>query len=348
MSSAVHPALIARFPRLRGLPWVRIGAWPTPVSRLQALGRRAGVDLWLKDDGRAGPRYGGNKVRKLEPLLAEALARGAGGVLTTGGIGSHHAVAAAVHAASLGLRTHAVLVPQPVTDPVRRNLALARALGVVLHPCGSRLRVPLTMVRVALTHPGLHVIGPGGSSPLGALGFVAGALELAAQVREGALPEPRELVVPLGSGGTAAGLSLGCALAGLATRVVAVRVVERPLMNATLVRWLVRATRSLMNKLGARVPGRAVRLEVVGGFVGRCYGDPTPEARFALGLARDLEGLKLETTYTAKALAALLARGSGVGPVLLWNTHNAHDLEPLLRGGPRSPLPRVMARWLEG
>ena len=328
LTRAVHPALAQQFPDLQArIPWLPLGRWPTPVSRLERLGRLAGgAGLWVKRDDLSGELCGGNKVRKLEPLLGEALARGARRVLTVGGEGSNHVVACALYAREHGLGCRAVLVPQPETEHVRETRRLVRALGVEVIHCPTRLLVPARLALALAEDPaGSFLVGPGGSSPMGTLGFVAAGLELAGQVAAGALPRPDEIVLPLGSGGTTAGLLLGLAVARLDLRVVAVRVVERPLAGATLVRRLVRRTAA---RLGWK--GRPGKLEVVHDQIGPGYGHVTPAAERAVALAQDEEGIKLETTYTGKAMAALLKRGSRGKRILFWNTHNSRDLSHLL------------------
>ena len=296
------------------------------MTRLGELGRRAGAEVWCKRDDLSAEICGGNKVRKLEPLLGAALAAGARTVLTVGGAGSNHVVACALFARRHGLGCRAVLFPQPETEGVARTRRLVRALGVEVRACPSRLLIPVGLALALAEDPsGAYLIGPGGSSPLGTLGFVAGGLELAGQVAAGALPVPDEIVLPLGSGGTAAGLLLGLAVARLPARVVAVRVVERPLAGATLVKNLARRAARL---LGWR--GKLGGLELVHDQIGRGYGHPTQAALDAVALAHDQEGLLLEPTYTGKAMAALLARRGTGKRILFWNTHNSRDLSRLL------------------
>jgi D-cysteine desulfhydrase len=343
------PAILAHHPPLADrLPWVSLGCWPTPVERLHRLSHQLGADLWVKRDDLSGPLYGGNKVRKLELLLAAAVAGEKHAVLTVGGIGSNHVVATGLYADQLGLAARAVVVPQPVTAHVQHSLELTRALGVELIPCPARVLVPLYMAAARRKKPACHVIGPGGSSPLGIVGFVSAALELGQQVREGLLPEPDEIFVALGSGGSMAGLVLGCALAGLACRVVGVAVVERVLANATRVRMLVRQTARLLEAAGVPPPRQAPRMRVLHGYLGGRYGCPTPAAESALELAQRTEGLALETTYTAKTLAALIDRRQGSGAtILFWNTHNSRDTRPLLARRELAPLPAVVEGWLQ-
>ena len=187
------------------------------------------------------------------------------------------------------------------------------------------------------------MVGPGGSSPLGTAGYVSAALELRAQIDAGLLPCPDAIYVALGSGGTAGGLALGCALAGLSCEIIAVRVVERALANMALVRLLMRRTRGLL-----RLDGDRPRITIRKGYLGRCYGDPTPGSRRACQAVADAEGLRLETTYTGKAMAALMddcARRPG-RTVLFWNTYNSQDTSALQRLGQDRPLPARIVSWL--
>jgi D-cysteine desulfhydrase len=172
----------------------------------------------------------------------------------------------------------------------------------------------------------------GGSSAAGNLGFVAAALELADQVKGGELPEPATLFLPIGSGGSVAGATLGLRLAGLATRVVGVLATDiLPPSPARLAR-LARATLRRLRRADPTIPAIPLRpsdFEVARGQVGPGYGAATPAANEALAAAR-AAGLTLETTYGAKCLAELLARAaSGAplrGPLAFWHTFNAVDV----------------------
>lgn len=345
------PALVDRFPALTSrLRWVSLGQWPTPIERLAHLGKILDVDLWIKRDDLSGQVYGGNKVRKLEWLLADALHKRRQNVVTVGGIGSNHVVATAIYAGQLGMQTHAIVVPQPITPHVRQTVQLARSLEIKLIPCPFRSFVPLYMWWTKMRLPQPYIIWPGGSSPLGVLGYISAALELSQQIKQGHLPEPDDIFIALGSGGSMAGLVLGCALAGLSCRIIGVRVVERTLANATWVRLLIRRTTRLLRRWGVDLAGPSTRLSIIHNHIGRRYGAPTKAAAEALQLARETEGLDLETTYTAKALAALMdhSRAAGRGRRLLfWNTFNGQDTSALLQEHPRLSLPPRIQRWLD-
>jgi D-cysteine desulfhydrase len=319
-----YPELIER------LPCERLVDGPTPVEAAPGLG----PGIWVKRDDRTSTIYGGNKVRKLELLLADARARGRRAILTVGATGSNHVIATALHARALGFAaTHAVLFPQAPGPDVERKRRACAAAGVAAARVPARLLVPAgaawEAARTLLRGEGRpYLIGPGGSSPLGALGYVAAAFELAAQVRAGACPAPEEIWVPLGSGGTAAGLLVGLRLAGLAARLHAVRVVEPPWASAGAVALLARRTAALLGRLGIDLPPRARRyraadLELVGDQLGAGYGRPTPAGADACARAAGA-GLILDTTYSGKTLAGLLAR-PGRGPRLFWLTYYRSD-----------------------
>ena len=335
---APAPPLYRRFPALeRSLPRVRLGARATPVRRLLALEATLGAaapagGLWLKDDGGYAEPYGGNKPRKLEFILADALARGRRAVLTFGGTGTHHGLATAIYARLHGLRTVLLLVDQPDTPHVRAQLARLRTSGALLRFTRGPIRTALALPWHLLRHAA-YFIWLGGSSPLGTVGFVEAGLELGEQVARGELPEPSHVVCPLGSGGTAAGLLVGLRLAGLRTRVVAVAVSELRPFGPRLIARLARRTARLLVRRGADLPAAARRyhagdVDLELGFVGAGYGALLPAAEDAIAMSAAAEALRLESVYTGKAMAATLARvragGFGAGPVLFWHTYDSH------------------------
>ena len=338
-SRPVTAQLHQRFPGLeRSLPQLPLCALPTPVRELRGLRSRAGIDaeLWLKDDGHTGELWGGNKPRKLEWILADARRRRRRTVVTFGALATNHGLATARYARAHGMRCVLVLVDQPVDAHVEAQLERIRGSGARVHVTHSTARtlaaLPWLAIRYAQARPPRppYLLPPGGSSAVGALGFVEAGLELAAQVEAAELPEPAAIVAALGSGGTAAGLLLGTRLGGLSSRILAVLVNDGlPLSERTLLR-LARRSRRLLERRGARLPDVDLGgggLEVVHGWLGDGYGHHTREADEAIALAAEAEGLRLDPVYTGKALAALLglARSGELpaGPILYWHTHSA-------------------------
>lgn len=127
--------LFEEFPRLRGeIPWLKLGDFPTRVHRLKRLGKELGCrNLWIKRDDESGKLYGGNKVRKLEFLLADAEKKNAKVILTCGRIGSNHCLASTIYGSKLGFKSVLVLYHQPVTELVMSNLLLDHYFGAELH-----------------------------------------------------------------------------------------------------------------------------------------------------------------------------------------------------------------------
>jgi D-cysteine desulfhydrase len=257
--------------------------------------------------------------------------------MTFGGIGTHHGLATTICARDAGMRTVLVLLPQPVTEHVRHCLLLDQAFGAELHLAPSVAGVAATAARLLagslLRGDPLAIVPTGGTSALGAVGYVNAAFELAAQVRAGALPEPDAIFVPLGSGGTVAGLVLGCRLAGLRSRVVGVLVTDILPPSAARLVGLARRTLALLRRAAPEMPDVALQPRDVcieRGYLGRAYGAPTDAGLAAQRLVADTEGLTLETTYTAKCMAALLelaGRPPYAGQTLLfWHTYNSVDL----------------------
>lgn len=342
-------ALLRRHPEAAGrLPWLPLGTLPTPVERFEPPGAAAG--LWVKRDDLSGEPYGGNKVRKLEFLLARAQRDGATRLITAGAAGSHHALATTVYGRALGFDVTLVLFPQPLTDHVRRVLLLDAALGAELRWTPRMELVPLELRRARLAHrrEQVCVIPPGGSDPVGTLGYVSAALELAEQVAAGAAPKPEAMHVAAGTLGTAAGLAVGCALAGLETRVGATRIASRLVTNAWTLRRLVEGTVRLLQRAGIPAPApeaALARIELRHGQLGAGYGHPTAAGR-AAAEAFAAAGLRLDPTYTAKAAADFLAPAPDAGPRLFWHTLSA--AEPEAAAAARiDDLPGPFRRYLE-
>lgn len=317
--------LLAHLPALAALPRAPLGVVRSPVER---WGLAGGRELWVKRDDLNAPLLGGNKVRALEWLLGGV---GAGDVvLTLGGEGSTHVLATAVHAGRLGARTWAVRWPHAM-NPVAERVAARIAAECERAPVSS---VPVAMARLAAWRLAarrhglpLRWVPFGGSAPLGVLGHVNAALELAEQVRAGELPAPRRVVVPLGSGGTTAGLALGLALAGLDAEVVAARVGPRLGATAGRARRLAAATRRLVRARTGRTMPPPVPIRVVHDVYGGAYGRALPAGTRAALQLQEALGIRLDATYGAKACAAALALAErDPGPLLFWVTFDGRWL----------------------
>ncbi len=219
---------------------------------------------------------------------------------------------------------------------MRANLRMLASADARTTRAGNLISAVARAVRLAVrcTEFGFpprlpYLLWVGSSTPLGCLGYVNAALEMAEQVREGLLPEPRAVLLPLGSCGTAAGLLLGLRLAGLDTAVIAVQVSDMPTVGAHTVSRLANSTARLLRRRGASLPSFSFRssdITVISTRRARRYGHPTRKAEEAKELVSRLEGLALDSTYTAKTIAALIGGPGLPTPLLYWHTLNAHPL----------------------
>ena len=311
------------FPRLEAIPSIPFAPHPTPVEELDGLRRLLGLEarLLVKRDDAIAFAFGGNKVRKLRLVAAAARDEGADTLITTGGVQSNHARVTAAAAAKLGMRC--ILVANG-TQPDRPtgNALLDRLLGAEIVYVASReergpaMERAAAQVREAGRKP--YVIPLGASTPLGAAAFVAAIAELATQI-----DPPHVILHATSSGGTQAGLVAGCALAGWRTHVVGISADEPSSSLTAQIRALFPGLAELLGVDRHRL--HAYDVEVDDRFVGDGYGVPTAASCEALELAARSEALFLDPTYTAKAMAGLIARArAGEFPngttVLFWHT----------------------------
>ena len=309
-----EPAIVRRFPALASVPRVTLGS-PTAVERVNLPDGRS---LLVKRDDRFGHAVGGNKVRGLEWLLGAV--REGDEVLTVGPRGSTHALATATYAGALGARATVVRWDQEMHDVARavdgRVRRVAHVIDARLVPAAYAVAGVLRAARRALWIPA------GGATARAIIGHVNAALELAEQIGRGECPAVTRVVVPLGSGGTAAGLWLGFGIADLPIDIVGVRVVPRVVGRPGRVRRLARATATLVERLsGERVTRPSERrLHIEHAFYGGGYGRALPGEPIDLG-----GGIRVDATYSDKALRAALA--SRDESTLFWLTFDGRLMQ---------------------
>ena len=338
----------------KNLGRLELAELPTPVHRLEHIGI---PDLWIKRDDLSSSLYGGDKVRKLEFILAEAKKKGNDHVITMGGIGTNHGLATAIFCHKLGLKCTLVLFKQPVTSFVQKNLRLFQRYGAELIYHESLAGAILSyMVTQRILHPGAYFLCAGGSSPAGTLGFVNAAFELKQQVDENLIPEPKYIFCPLGSNGTMAGLALGAKLAGLKSRVIGVRVTFShflfvPTCNEFTVTALMKETCRMIKKHSGDIPDiEFEKPEILCDYLGECYGAPTRECVDACEEMELTEQIKLEPTYTAKTFAAVKdfcrERECDPGPVLYWHTYSSADLSAEAEQADLKRFPAALQKFI--
>jgi D-cysteine desulfhydrase len=316
--------LLRRFPTLSALPRAQLGHYPTPVERIDQVA----PGLWVKREDLTAEPLGGNKVRALEFFLGGL---NAGEALTTvGAVGSTHVLATAVYGSQLGARPIVYRWRQEMNAAARRvadRIAATAADAPIVHG------VAMAYARAWFARlGGARWIPAGGSSPLGILGQVNAGLEVASQVTAGVLPAPDRIVVPLGSGGTLAGLAIGFGIAQFETQLIGVRVVPRIVANRLRIRRLLAGTTRLIERITSKrlSPPDMRRVEIRSDFFGGAYGRETPAGSEAARQFTERTGIAIDATYGAKALAAALALcRERRGTTLFWLSFDSR----WLRGG---------------
>lgn len=313
---------LERLDSIAALPLVRATTPLEEMVRLRAALGDGGPRLLVKRDDAIPFGFGGNKVRKLQIVAAQALADGADTLITCGGVQSNHARATAATAARLGL---GCVIVANGARPARLtgNALLLELLGAEVEYVATRAERDAGMESAAerLRHEGRVpcVIPLGASTPSGAVAFARAVGEMLRQV-----PAPDVIVHACSSGGTQAGLLVGCALNGLATRVIGVSADDPSGEIAETIARIVAGMGPLIGLEGEDLAG-ACPIEVDDSFVGDGYGLASEASREAQRLAARTEALLVDHTYTAKALAALIAytrdgRLREGQTVLFWHT----------------------------
>ncbi len=300
---------------LEQIPRVGLAEFPTPLLRMKRLGDAlGGLDIWFKRDDLISFGLGGNKVRGLEFLLGDALAKEADTLVTGAGCQSNHVRATAAAAAYFGLRCVVVYWGDP-PEVIDGNHRLTRLLGAEVTFTGDYDRASVdrgieehcARLRAIGRQP--YAIPRGGACALGALGHVSAARELFDQCQAQGI-EPEAILLAAGSGGTHAGWLLGNALLGNPWALQSVAVSRDAEATSAQIQQLAAEAAS---RLSVSAPLAAAAPPIVhAGFIGAGYGIPSSEGTDAIRLVAHTEGILLDPTYTGKAMAALIAlRKSG-------------------------------------
>ncbi|GAB2695165.1 1-aminocyclopropane-1-carboxylate deaminase/D-cysteine desulfhydrase [Kitasatospora kifunensis] len=306
--------------RLTELPRIGLTAAPTPLQPAPRLSRKLGAEIWFKRDDLTGTGLGGNKVRALEYLVADALARGSDCLVTGAGTQSNWAMLAALAARRCGLDPYLVYYGSPC-EPTG-NHALAELIGADIRFTGSAQRVSVDTTideladQLATAGRRPYRLPRGGATALGACGYVRASLELAAQLLAADL-SPEMVWLATGSCGTQAGLLAGARLLGTPYRVTGVTV-SRPAAECA---ERVAALTTQVTEVLAIPPTAADSGDVVivDGYGGPGYGLPSGAGDDAARLVARTEGIFLDPVFGAKSMAALIdaaRQGRIAGPVV--------------------------------
>lgn len=325
--------IFRRYPALQDcLPCAETADLPTPVHALAHL-----RNAWIKRDDLTHSLYGGNKIRKLEFIVGEWRQQGVREVITFGATGTNAGLATALACWQEGIRCRVLLFDQPASATVRANLQAMQRLGAQLDYCGSLFATALRYyLHPRRLLPGRYFLFAGCANPAATFAYINAAFELKDQIAEGLLPEPAEIIVPVGSSSTLAGLTLGVRLSGLNSQVIGVRVAPSHLgpfpacTTETVMQQIREAHRFLRRHLPDEILPDMPQPVLRHDYYGPGYGEPTETAREAIRLFGELHGIKLEQTYSGKAAACFLDRlEMASGPVLFWNTFNSRPMEGL-------------------
>jgi 1-aminocyclopropane-1-carboxylate deaminase/D-cysteine desulfhydrase-like pyridoxal-dependent ACC family enzyme len=343
----VFPQLAARLPKSS------IADLPTPLKQYSLSKERNAAPILVKHDDLTSKLYGGNKIRKLEYILQRAKDRNAERVATFGSVASNHALATALYATALDLKCTCLLSHQSKTAkaPVALNMHLRNRTEIIRF--GGARASRINTMRKHLQNRRIWVIPMGGSSWLGVIGFVNAGLEVAAQIEAAGVDVPDRLYVANGTMGTAAGLALGLALANIPTEIHAVRVTHEYIANPLAMQRLISKTAMMMHRLDPSIPADiATRTKLCfrDEFFADGYAQSNPATDRAIDIGREEFGLTLDTTYSGKAMAALLhdlsRDESAEQKMMFWNTYNSQVLPVTAeRPADTSHLPEEFLRY---
>ena len=318
---------------------INLSSFPSPIIRCTELEKLfPKTNMFIKHDGLSDTKkisLGGNKLRKLAYILADAQNKQTKSLITFGCAGSNHALQTTICAQELGMNSYCLLLDQENNSSVRRNLLLQEAYGGKLLYFKNRTERTAGAVELFLRleqEEGVqpYVIPTGGSCPLGTVGYVDAARELIQQIQSGLLPQPDSIYLPVGSAGIAAGLLLGLQLYNNKAHVYCV-LTEPDDAKHTLahkIKKLFYETNKLLSAWDKNFPKLELEEKnytIVTGYTGTDYGVACPKGQKALDFLQKQEHITLDNTYSAKCFAAVLddlrSKRCEDKTVLFWNTY---------------------------
>lgn len=344
---------------LEDVPFVSLGNYPSKIEKLEKMGEHVNVpDLYIKRDDCCHNIYGGNKVRKLEYILADAKVKNRELLITLGAVGSNQVLATGIHGGNEGFDVMGIVMDQPNADYVRKNLLLDYHFGIELVYTRNILEELLMSgwkyLINSLRGRKPYYIPPGASSPIGNLGFVNAIFELNIQIDGGDIPEPDFIIAPAASLGTVAGLDLGCKLLEMNTRVIGVGVAMPWMVTTSRFVGMFNNICKFMRRYDENIPKiRCTKEDIIllDEFLGKGYAYITKEGYGTVKEMMRLEGIPLEPTYTGKALNGglrwLKKQGENGKTILFWNTYNSIALNVLIKNKGYHALPSQFHKYYE-
>lgn len=314
---------------------ISLGFYPTPLVKLESLTKLlAGPEIYIKRDDLTGLALGGNKTRKLDYFLGDAVEKGCDVLITGGAQQSNHCRQTAAAAAQYGLQCHLVLGGhQP--DEFNGNLLLDKLLGAHLHFCGNLRKgekIPEIVEELSAIGKSPYVIPYGGSNSIGALGFVTAIEELKLQMKAMDL-HFSHIIFASSSGGTQAGLIVGKALHHLDTEILGIGIDKDEIEGMSLETFVLKLANATALKLNLDMNFHKNDIYLNNNFLGEGYGIVSEAEKEAIDLLARSEGILLDPVYTAKAMAGLIdlirkQQFYKKDKVLFWHTGGTPALFP--------------------
>ena len=315
------------------LPKASLGYFPTPLIELTRLSKTlGGPNIYMKRDDNTGLALGGNKTRKLEYIMGDALAKGADTVITAGAIQSNHCRQTAGAAASLGLECHLVLGGKKPEQP-QGNLLLDKVYGCHIHWAGENRKgedIPALVAQLKAEGKKPYVIPYGGSNELGAIAFIEAYKELNAQ-REALKVDFSHIIFASSSGATHAGLMLGNKILQTHSQIVGINIDKGEMDKVPFDEHIVSLANSTAQLIAADYQFTADDLILNSDYVGDGYGVIGELEKEAIALTAQNEGILLDPVYTGRAMGGLIdmirtEQIKATDNVLFWHTGGAPAL----------------------
>ena len=315
------------------LPKASLGYFPTPLIELTRLSKTlGGPNIYMKRDDNTGLALGGNKTRKLEYIMGDALAKGADTVITAGAIQSNHCRQTAGAAASLGLECHLVLGGEEPEQP-QGNLLLDKVYGCHIHWTGENRKgedIPALVAQLKAEGKKPYVIPYGGSNELGAIAFIEAYKELNAQ-REALKVDFSHIIFASSSGATHAGLMLGNKILQTHSQIVGINIDKGEMDKVPFDEHIVSLANSTAQLIAADYQFTADDLILNSDYVGDGYGVIGELEKEAIALTAQNEGILLDPVYTGRAMGGLIdmirtGQIKATDNVLFWHTGGAPAL----------------------
>ncbi|WP_339340415.1 D-cysteine desulfhydrase family protein [uncultured Psychrobacter sp.] len=315
------------------LPKASLGYFPTPLIELTRLSKTlGGPNIYMKRDDNTGLALGGNKTRKLEYIMGDALAKGADTVITAGAIQSNHCRQTAGAAASLGLECHLVLGGEEPEQP-QGNLLLDKVYGCHIHWTGENRKgedIPALVAQLKAEGKKPYVIPYGGSNELGAVAFIEAYKELNAQ-REALKVDFSYIIFASSSGATHAGLMLGNKILQTHSQIVGINIDKGEMDKVPFDEHIVSLANSTAQLIAADYQFTADDLILNSDYVGDGYGVIGELEKEAIALTAQNEGILLDPVYTGRAMGGLIdmirtGQIKATDNVLFWHTGGAPAL----------------------